>query len=345
MRNAGEAVELGPVIPSLVRWGRSPDADLVYRTLLTSGPDTVEELARDLGLPPGRVAAALDELASVNAVRSRPTRARRARVWVPRPAGAVTSELRRPCHAPVAARPPQPEALPAALRAASLPVGDGLRHLPSRALTRARLGELVQVACHEHLAMNPEPAFEAQAARPAVGMDRALLDRGVTMRVVGVQSVDRDPLTEHGRDATEARPDYREASSVPMKLFVVDRRIALFPVAPGDPERGYLEVAQPPLVSALVALFERHWSVAQPSPTPGAAPLTPRERALVALLAAGHTDDAAARRLRISTRTVSNVIRDLMDRVGAGNRFQLGLLLGARYAISPQNGRPLPPPT
>jgi LuxR family transcriptional regulator, transcriptional regulator of spore coat protein len=53
-----------------------------------------------------------------------------------------------------------------------------------------------------------------------------------------------------------------------------------------------------------------------------------RERALVALLVAGCTDASAGRRLHVSQRTVSNMLRSLMDRFGVTNRFQLGLALG-----------------
>jgi LuxR family transcriptional regulator of spore coat protein len=56
--------------------------------------------------------------------------------------------------------------------------------------------------------------------------------------------------------------------------------------------------------------------------------LTDRERELVALLAQGHTDASAAERLAISARSVTNILRSLMDRLGVDNRFQLGLALG-----------------
>jgi hypothetical protein len=55
-------------IPSLVRWGLSPDADLLYRVLVTSGPRSVGWLARDLGMPPRRVEAATEELVTAGAV-------------------------------------------------------------------------------------------------------------------------------------------------------------------------------------------------------------------------------------------------------------------------------------
>ncbi|MBG0567273.1 helix-turn-helix domain-containing protein [Actinoplanes aureus] len=56
--------------------------------------------------------------------------------------------------------------------------------------------------------------------------------------------------------------------------------------------------------------------------------LSERERELIALLAEGHTDAGAAERLGISPRSVTNILRSLMDRLGVANRFQLGLALG-----------------
>lgn len=56
--------------------------------------------------------------------------------------------------------------------------------------------------------------------------------------------------------------------------------------------------------------------------------LTTRERELISLLAEGHTDVSAAERLEISPRSVTNILRSLMDRLGVENRFQLGLALG-----------------
>jgi LuxR family transcriptional regulator of spore coat protein len=56
--------------------------------------------------------------------------------------------------------------------------------------------------------------------------------------------------------------------------------------------------------------------------------LSERERELVALLSRGRTDQEAAERLGISPRSVTNLVRGLMDRLGVDNRFQLGLALG-----------------
>jgi DNA-binding CsgD family transcriptional regulator len=323
-----ESVVVGAPVPSLVALGVSPDADLVYRTLITFGPSAAADLARGLGLPRRRVVDALDELAGRAAVTSRSARRGEQPTWAARSPAEVVPALRR--WRLRATAPPPALPLPLPPEVSDFRFGDGLRHLRSREAARARMARLVTVVAREELIMNTERTFDPEAARAAAPMDFKVLARGVRMRVLGLHPVEMDPLIPYGRRQADKRPEYRQARAVPMKLIVVDRRVALFPVVPGDLTRGYLEVAQPPLVEALVAMFERHWHATTPPPaTATAVHLSQREHALVALLADGHTDATAARRLRISPRSVTNVVRGLMDRLGVENRFQLGLALGA----------------
>ncbi|MFD8418534.1 helix-turn-helix transcriptional regulator [Streptomyces sp. NPDC059466] len=69
-------------------------------------------------------------------------------------------------------------------------------------------------------------------------------------------------------------------------------------------------------------------------------PLDERQRKLIALLLAGHTDASAASRLDVSPRTVTNILRSLMDRLGVDNRFQLGVALGSRIRVPDRPSRP-----
>ena len=57
-----------------------------------------------------------------------------------------------------------------------------------------------------------------------------------------------------------------------------------------------------------------------------------REEELIRLLMAGHTDSSAARRLNVSPRTITTMVRNLMDRMSVNNRFQLGVSLGRHLA-------------
>jgi DNA-binding CsgD family transcriptional regulator len=215
-------------------------------------------------------------------------------------------------------------------------LADGVRYLPSRDLTRARLAELVALERREHLAINTEQAFDAESARAAAPLDRQLRERGVRMRVLGLPPADQDMHVGRGW-LENPGTSYREKSQLPLKLFVVDHTVALFPADPHDVARGYLEISQPGVVRALVMLFEQHWATAV-SPREHGMPeiaLDDRERELIHLLANGHTDVTAAEHLRISARSVTNIMRGLMDRLGVENRFQLGLALGAARVAQP----------
>ncbi|MFB7662763.1 helix-turn-helix transcriptional regulator [Kitasatospora sp. NPDC056138] len=72
---------------------------------------------------------------------------------------------------------------------------------------------------------------------------------------------------------------------------------------------------------------------------PGPVALDERQRKLISLLMAGHTDSSAANRLGVSPRTVTNILRSLMDRLGVDNRFQLGVALGSQLRLAAGKSR------
>ena len=126
--------------------------------------------------------------------------------------------------------------------------------------------------------------------------------------------------------------------------MIFDRTAAIVLIDPADTGKGVIEVRAAPAVDALVGLFLRRWDESS-APSRGAVrsmKLTPREQAIVALLANGHTDASASAQLGLSVRTIAYTLRALMDRYGVQNRFQLGLLLGA-YAGDQLPGA-VPPP-
>ncbi|WP_433272022.1 LuxR C-terminal-related transcriptional regulator [Actinosynnema sp. CS-041913] len=327
----------GAAIPVLVRWGLTPDADLVYRTLATFGAHPLPALATDLGMPPRRVRAALEELTAVRAVTA-PRRADEA--WTPAPPADVLAEVRR--------RRPSVVDLGEYARRHQAVVGAALatgrrsgtlraNHLADRATTRQRIAELIAVERHEHLSLNPERSFTPDTARAALPLDRRLLARGVAVRTCGVPPSDGDIGCAAARELATLGWDYRERAEVPLKLMVFDRRVALLPADPLDLDAGAFEIDEPAVVGAFIALFETLWSTAKDPRRRGVSPivLTPREQAVLGLLAEGHTDSSAAQQLGISQRTIAYTMRALMDRVGVENRFQLGLALGATKAVTP----------
>jgi DNA-binding CsgD family transcriptional regulator len=322
----------------------------VYRTLLTFGPGTRRVLGTELAMPVRRIDDALAELSASGAVTASAderSAARRSPTWIAAPPDLVVAALRarRLCLADgralaeshrrvVRGLREQLSALPLSGPALGGMLDDRVRYLRTRELTRARYAELL-TGRRETLTINPEQAFDVEAARTGAAFDQRLIRQGTRMRILGVPPADRDTL-----DPAEPRhPAYqvREALRVPLKLFVLDRSVALLPADPDNVDRGYVEIGHPGVVAALVELFERHWTSAA---DPGVGAVTPivlsaREQTLVDLLALGHTDVTAASHLRISARSVTSTLRRLMDRLGVDNRFQLGLALGAMHATRP----------
>jgi DNA-binding NarL/FixJ family response regulator len=123
----------------------------------------------------------------------------------------------------------------------------------------------------------------------------------------------------------------RTATSLPLRMLIADRSIAILPVDPADPQAGAYVVAGGGLITALLALFERVWQEATPLGEPQRRDddgLTDQEHEVLRLLGNGLTDDGVARHLGISLRTERRIMSELMARMKVKSRFQAGLIAG-----------------
>ncbi len=345
MPEQDQLVAARTVVPALTPWGVSPTADLVFRMLTEFGANPETQLARSLGLSTPAVRAALDELSALDAVRCTPLAADGAagRAWQAAAPTTVLEALRRRHRARARAHYHLRRHLerlggPADLvDHRDLANPDAVRTLPGGAQVRARLGELVYSGRTEHLSMNPEPVFDTATVRAAAPLNHELLARGMAVLSLGVPAGVGDATEMHTRDLEAAGMRYRELPELPIKMMIFDRGTAVMPIDPSMPSRGGLEVRAPAAVARLVDLFLHRFGQARP-PRRGWQPpmtLTPRERAIIALLANGHTDSDVSAQLGISVRTIAYTLSDLMNRLGVQNRFQLGLVLGAQGAAPP----------
>jgi DNA-binding CsgD family transcriptional regulator len=302
------------------------------------GANPEGQVGRSLGLPIPQVRAALDELSALDAVRCTPTvpDGTAGRAWYAITPATVLDALRRRHSARAQARYQLRRQLqrldsPAdLLNSRELADPDAVRTLPGGAQVRSRLAELVHAGRTEHLSMNPEPAFDAATVRAAAPLNHALLARGMKVLTLGVPAGAGDATDAHTRELEAAGLRYRELPELPIKLMIFDRSTAIMPIDPTAPGRGGLEIRAPSAVAHLVELFLHRFGQGR-SPRRGWQPpmtLTPRERAIVALLAAGLTDNDVSAQLGISVRTIAYALSDLMNRLGVQNRFQLGLILG-----------------
>nr|BFE49479.1 LuxR family transcriptional regulator [Saccharothrix mutabilis subsp. capreolus] len=115
----------------------------------------------------------------------------------------------------------------------------------------------------------------------------------------------------------------RVTPTLPFKLAVVDARVAVLPVAVRGVVDQVLLIRPSPLLDVLTSMFDLYWDNSIPF-NPGASGAEV-DTQLLALLAAGLTDESIARHLGLGPRTVQRRVRQLMDRCGAQTRFQAGV--------------------
>ncbi|SEK53008.1 helix-turn-helix domain-containing protein [Streptacidiphilus jiangxiensis] len=197
----------------------------------------------------------------------------------------------------------------------------------------ARVTELLAGAKQEVLAFDAPPYVTPDAA--AARDERELLARGVGVRAVYASEVLAIPeRAELLRGLVLAGERSRVVPRVPLKMVVVDGRDAVIPLSASSSGTRSLAalVHRSRLCDALVELFEASWLQATPvfsaearDAHPDIHPdLTEAELTLLHLLHAGLKDEAIARQLGISERTLRRRITDLLTRLGATSRFQAG---------------------
>lgn len=166
------------------------------------------------------------------------------------------------------------------------------------------------------------------ALKHSRSLDLALLHRGVAVRSIYLDS------TRHETDLMEYLHwlhchggEIRLAPTVPVRLLVFDRATAVLAHDPADLRAGALVVTHPGMLAGLVHLFELAWdsadrAFARPTVTEG---LSAVEREMLRLFSRGAKDEAVARRLDVSVRTVRRTVAQLGERLSVTSRFELGV--------------------
>ena len=214
-----------------------------------------------------------------------------------------------------------------------------LREEPSRLIEvasgegaiAARLEEMYARAEHEVCLFDTPPYLAPPA--PQVDLQADLLKRGIVSRgIYAATALEDTNALSRAWNMVELGEQARVLPSVPLKLLVVDGRRALLPLTSSE-AGGYCAVVvwHSAVTEALQKLFELAWQQATPLGRPaGNGELSEDEQALTRLLAAGLKDEAVARHLGISLRTLRRRVSDLQERLGAASRFQLGLRAAQR---------------
>ena len=314
--------------------GLEPSAEAVYRLLLNEPSWKIADLARHLVWPEESVRAALDALVDLRLLR--PSKDGPEDLRPVSPELGLSGLLSR-SETELVRQQRQVAATRAAVAQFTAQyagrreyISDMVERLEGLEAVRRRLEELAQSARRECLSFLPGGAQKPDTMDASKLLDQQALERGVVLRSIYQDSFRNDaPTREYVRWLAGLGGETRTVASLPMLMVVVDREVALVPLDPADGRAGALELRSLGAVAAMTALFEQVWSIA--SPWGESAPrdtrgLSTQERELLRLLAAGHTDEIASRRLGVSLRTVRRMAWDMMARRGAHSRFEAGVL-------------------
>ncbi|MBP2327837.1 putative transcriptional regulator/DNA-binding CsgD family transcriptional regulator [Kibdelosporangium banguiense] len=170
------------------------------------------------------------------------------------------------------------------------------------------------------------PPYAQAPSNPA---EDTALARGVRYRgVYAPEALEGGTLLEI-QDLARRGEQARVLPGLRVKLAITDRRLALLPLSFDMSDVSAVVVRPSALLDALVDFFELCWR--QSVPLQGDDDeVSSEDRSLLALMAAGLKDEAIARRLGLSLRTMRRRVSALHIRLGATNRFQAGVIAAQR---------------
>ncbi|MFI5528731.1 LuxR C-terminal-related transcriptional regulator [Kitasatospora sp. NPDC051853] len=314
--------------------GLDADAERVYRAMLMHPREGVAGLADRLGMSEDELRAGLDRLSALALVR--PSHQESLGFMAVGPETAMEMLLARQ-QADLAAQQLRIEAS----RAAAAQLIAECSSLRPRAVEpdseqlvgpeeiRAGLERFASTVRQEIMTFAPGGAHSAEDLEASRGPNGALLDRGVRMRTVYLDSVrNHQPTLDHVDWLSRRGGQVRTVPTLPIRMIIADRCQAVLPMDTADALTGAVVLRGAGTVAALCALFEGVWATATPlgtAPARDVNGLPPQEVETLRLLSEGLTDEAIAKRLGVSPRTARRVAAELMDRLEARSRFEAGV--------------------
>ncbi|GAA1234614.1 hypothetical protein GCM10009665_26030 [Kitasatospora nipponensis] len=330
----------GAVIRVLSVLGLEPETEAVYAALLGCPQADLSDLLAITQLTEPVVRAALDHL--VDRSFARPSRDNPDRLRAVSPQVALDMIIRRQ-EADLARRSQKLAANRAAAAEAMASYGhltpnvpvNGTERLVDMDTIEARLEILATEMKRECLSVMPGGAQSQASLDASRPLDANALGRGMAILTLYQNSVRNDPATyAYAKWLTDSGGEVRTAPVLPPRMLLFDREVALVPIDPGNTRAGALCTREPGIVASLASIYDQAWDTAVPL---GAAAtrdtntgLAQGETELLALLAGGMTDEAAAKRLGIGLRTVRRHMAGIMERLDAGSRFEAGIKAAQR---------------
>ena len=194
-------------------------------------------------------------------------------------------------------------------------------------------------------ALHPGARFSEELLAVSLRRAAAQLADGLTLRVIHQNAALSHPQSaDYFHKIEELGGHVRFSDILPFRLVLVDGKTAVCRLTdPGGAQETLLFQGSR-MLGLLDELFETAWIQAVPltqaAPQPGqtalasvSPPLTGQHQTIVRYLADGATDQAIARQLGITTRTVARRINEIYQLLGVHSRFQAGVMARRRGLI------------
>lgn len=324
--------------------GINKNAEAVYRLMLTRQDWGVAEIAAEVGTTESEVHDALDRLAELRLLRR--SLESPGQLLPVTPAVAFQALLQHQ-QAELMQRQQEFVQTQAAITeltaeytniccTASTCEGDRIDGLDA---IQDRLEALAGRATSECLSFMPGGAQSTRSLEASKPLDQAMLERGVRVLTVYLDSVRNDsPTLNYARWLTQLGGEVRTVPSLPLRTVIFDRDIAMVPVDPENSRSGAVQLSGAGVMAAMNALFDQVWATATPlglgQQRTEEGP-TPQEREILSLLAQGFTDEVVGKRLCLGVRTVRRMMADISERLEARSRFEIGVKACTRGWLRP----------
>lgn len=206
----------------------------------------------------------------------------------------------------------------------------------------ARIARMVARATDELLTVQPGGKRPPDILNSVRAQEQDMLSRGGRMRTLYQHTTRHDLGVLAHYEQLDGDVEVRTLDELPSRMVVIDRSMAFIPA---NKDRSVaVEVRHPAVLSYLVTAFDVLWRMATPMypetvRPPSVNGVTPRQRAIAALLVEGHTDTAIADRLGMNVRTARVHIAKLAALLGSGSRAQLGYLIGRSGILEQEHER------
>ncbi|MFJ3176457.1 LuxR C-terminal-related transcriptional regulator [Streptomyces roseus] len=219
-----------------------------------------------------------------------------------------------------------------------------LTYLDGGQLISGALRMAVDACEGELLTAQPGGGRAPHLLQEALERDLRLLERGVRQRTIYQHTVrSHQPTMSYIEQIGDAGAEVRTLTEVFDRMIICDRKVAFIPVTVPRASSA-LQIRDPGLVRFLAQFFDNAWDRSTPIVDGGSPLRSPTvtsdiQRAILRAVVGGETDDAIARRLGMSRRSVAEHVRRVSVQLGSNSRAQLGYLLATSALLEdPEEG-------